>query len=372
MQQSIIKVAFLLFFGIPGFGCVYAQYQNNFPATDSIMLAIPDKLTYSTQDISNYIDKHFDTDLEKLSAIFTWLTHNISYDLGPQRNYLPADELDAYILKTLKRRKGICQAYAEVFHDVCQKLSIPSQVISGFAIDERNLTPVSHAWIAAYESSSWKLFDATFGAGYVMEGKYYKEIDSVYFNADPDFLIQSHYPFDPIWQLKLYPENMHGFLDSTGLSPIDSTYFNYADSIQAFLLLSEPEKLISEKQRVLAYGEENPILLFYLDVLDEQIDYHKKTDAITIYNQCIENYNQAVSLFNGNLTKINPNSLSDKKRQAALRTIETLQTLMRQTNKSLSDVESEDEAFLRNIVTMKQAISALLKNVGELQKKLQD
>jgi len=367
-----IKVAFLLFFGIPGFGCVYAQYQNNFPATDSIMLAIPNKLTYSTQDIANYIDKHFDEDIEKLSAIFTWLTHNIAYDLGPQQNYLPAEELESYILETLKQRKGICQAYAEVFHDICQKLSIPSQVISGFAIDERNLVPVSHAWIAAYESSSWKLFDATFGAGYVMEGKYFKEIDSVYFNIDPDFLIQSHYPFDPIWQLKLYPENMHRFLDSTGLSRFDSTYFNYADSINTFLSISDPEKLVSEKRRILAYGEENPILSTYLDMLDQQIEYYQRMDTITIYNQCIENYNRAVSLYNENLTKINPNNLSDKKRQAALSTVETLQTLMRQTNNSLGNVESEDVEFLIDIVTMKQAISALLKNVGEIERRLRE
>lgn len=372
MQQAILKNAFLLLFGISGFNCGFAQYRNNFAAKDSIMLAIPDELTYSTQDIANYIDRHYDEDIEQLSAIYTWLTHNIAYDLGEQRNYLPADELESYILETLKQRKGICQAYAEVFHDICQKLSIPSQVISGFAIAEEDKTPVSHAWIAAYESSSWKLFDATFGAGYVMEGKYFKEIDSVYFNADPEFLIHTHYPFDPMWQLKFYPENMHVFLDTENVYSIDSTYFNYTDSIVAYMALSEPEKLVSEKRRILAYSEENPILLSYLDVLDHQIDYYARMDAINIYNQCIENYNLAVSLFNEKLTKRNPDKLSDEKKQDQLEAIETLQTLMRQTNEMLSTVESEDEEFLLNIITMNQAISALLKNVAEIKKSLQD
>jgi len=245
-------------------------------------------------------------------------------------------------------------------------------VISGFAIAEEDKTPISHAWIAAYESSSWKLFDATFGAGYVMEGKYYKEIDSVYFNADPDFLIHTHYPFDPMWQLKLFPETMHEFLNRESISPDDSTYFSYIDSINAYLSLSEPEKLDSEKLRILAYAEENPILSSYLDVLDHQIDYYIRTDAINIYNQCIENYNRAVSLFNEKLTKRNTDKLSDEKKRDQLETIETLQTLMRQTNEMLSDVESEDEEFLMNIVTMKQAISSLLKNVAEVKKSLQD
>jgi len=372
MQKSFLKIAILLFFGISAFNCAFAQYRNNFQATDSIMLAIPDQLTYSTQDIANFIDTHFDEDIEQLSAIFTWLTHNITYDLGEQRDYLPADELESYILETLKQRKGICQAYAEVFHDICQKLSIPSQVVSGFAIAEEDKTPVSHAWIAAYESSSWKLFDATFGAGYVMEGKYFKEIDSVYFNADPDFLIQSHYPFDPMWQLKFYPENMPGFLDTENIFPMDSTYFYYPDSIAAYMALSEPEKLVSEKRRILDYSEENPILSSYLDVLDHQIDYYIRTDAINIYNQCIENYNLAVSLFNEKLAERNPDKISDEKKQDQLEAIEALQTLMRQTNNMLSDVESDDEEFLMNIVTMKQAISALLKNVAQIEKSLRD
>ncbi len=371
MVNSTSKALFFLFLvlSLPFFA--RAAQPDLIKKTDSVMLAIPDTLTYSTQDIADYINSRFGEIDEKLLATYTWLAKNIDYDPGEQRDFMPLDELPYYIAETLHKRVGICQAYAEVFHDICNKMDINSQVVSGLVVPEIGRPSVSHAWIAAYASSAWQLIDPTFGAGYVSEGRFVKEFDTTYFNIHPDSLIQTHYPFDPAWQLKLFPVTMHEFFGRKGTQDLDKPQFHYSDTIDEYLSLSNPGRLISERRRIMAYGAEDPILDSYLDVLDQQIDFFILEKNIDLYDQSIHNYNLAVEIYTRNLQNPDLRNLPDESKYVLRLAADSAQILLRKANVLLTAIESDDERFGINVISMKHSISSLLKDVGEKVKLIQ-
>lgn len=345
--------------------------QNGFQAIVQVMDTIPDSLTFSTRNIADYINKNFSQDTDKLAAIFTWTARNIAYDPGDERLFLAADELDAYIEETLYRRKGLCQAYAEVVHDICIKTGIPSQVISGFAFAERGQPPVSHAWIAAFNSAGWKLYDPTYGAGYVEDSIFVQDFDTLYYDTKAEFLIRTHYPFDPMWQLNPQPVTMHEFLSGTASDTLKGNYFNFNDTIASHMALDERGQLVSERRRIMAYGEENPVLMNYVAVIDQQLEFYKISENVDIYNQCLENYNLAISLYNANFINFKSDNLSESKKQDLLNKVEKIRVLLSDASRQLTEIDSHDEAFDLDIITMKQNISAFMQSVVDKEKKLQ-
>ena len=61
----------------------------------------------------------------------------------------------------------------------------------------------SHAWNAVKLDGKWRLIDATWGAGYTNAdcSRFKQRLSPSYFMVDPSWLIQTHFPDDPNWQL---------------------------------------------------------------------------------------------------------------------------------------------------------------------------
>jgi len=109
------------------------------------------------------------TTLKKISAIFNYVTSNITYDYAKAKSapvgYLPnVDEI-------LKTGKGICFDYAAVFAAMCRAQGIPAKLITGYVAPNG----VYHAWNEVYtkekgwitvsfylKSSGFNLVDPTF------------------------------------------------------------------------------------------------------------------------------------------------------------------------------------------------------------------
>jgi transglutaminase/protease-like cytokinesis protein 3 len=59
--------------------------------------------------------------------------------------------------------------------------------------------------------------DPTWGAGHVQNNKYVRKLDDSYFKADPEKLIQTHHPYDPLWQFLYYPISEQEFYNGNTL-----------------------------------------------------------------------------------------------------------------------------------------------------------
>ncbi len=110
-----------------------------------------------------------ETDLDALTAIYRYITENITYDdekaATVESGYLP--DID----ETLRTGTGICFDYAALTVSMLRSLSIPSRLSIGYSGDIR------HAWIDVYIESQgwvknavefngdeWKMMDPTFAS----------------------------------------------------------------------------------------------------------------------------------------------------------------------------------------------------------------
>lgn len=128
------------------------------------------------------------TDYDKAKALYEWECANIAYDL----------DLKIYTAEECwNQRKGVCQAYCELFVELASHCGLQAVLIQG---DARTLSypngDVRHAWVKANTEKGWILIDPTWGAGYTTVNGFifYENKNMSWFNVDPELLIFTHYP----------------------------------------------------------------------------------------------------------------------------------------------------------------------------------
>lgn len=168
------------------------------------------------------------TELEKVTAIFRWITGNISYKVNStnkrpvtssfaSRNAIKGNEvMDDGPLKSLNervaetvltRKEAVCDGYARLFTTLCDHAGIRSGIIVGYAKSGTKKPTqrfgVNHYWNAVMIDGIWHLLDATWASGYMSWGRdeFIRDYDEKYFLASPEIFIEDHYPDDARWTL---------------------------------------------------------------------------------------------------------------------------------------------------------------------------
>ncbi len=131
---------------------------------------------------------------EKAKAIYNWICDNIAYDTTKQ----------IYDAETCYRcRRGVCQAYCELFCYLAEASGITAEIIAGITKDaEGRISGEKHSWIYVYTYAyDGILIDPTWGAGKVVDGVRFvkNEDNSIWFNVPPYRMIFSHFPDIEYW-----------------------------------------------------------------------------------------------------------------------------------------------------------------------------
>jgi hypothetical protein len=165
-----------------------------------------------------------DSERGKVSAIFHWITDNISYKIknrnaiigaASKRNSIMPDGDDSPLLplnervalKVLGSGVAVCDGYARLFSTLCDYAGIRSEIIVGYARSSNNKPVarfgVNHYWNAVQIDGKWFLADATWASGYLTPrgDEFIREFDENYFLASPEQFIKDHYPDDLRWTL---------------------------------------------------------------------------------------------------------------------------------------------------------------------------
>lgn len=181
-----------------------------------------DKIIYSyhsinsAEQLAKRIDYDFKTDIEKIRALYTWLTLNLKYDYS-KSDLLTAPQLLVYsgekdlkhrlkwiennlVSKTIKSKKALCYGVAITFKKVCDLLNIKNELIKGYArtlTNEINFVAKNknHIWNAVRINQDWLFIDATFGLSENNNSK----PDYFYFNIKKEKLNLTHYPSKLKW-----------------------------------------------------------------------------------------------------------------------------------------------------------------------------
>lgn len=279
---------------------VFAQKAavNEFSAIDKKALQIPDSLTMTTGQIAYYINSNFATDKEKSRAIFIWVASNIQYDIDNMFAINFYEKSEEKIAKPLRTRKGICENYASLFTDICQKAGIKAYVIEGYTKQNGFVDYIPHAWSAALIDGNWFLFDPTWGSGYVNGGKFVKKINNDYFFASPSALIKSHMPFDYLWQFLYYPVTNQEFYEGKTQENKAKPYFNFIDTLKVYENLSHIDQIISSAYRVEKNGGKNSLVFNRLQYLKMEIENNRQIKIADLYNSAVVDYNEGIIALN--------------------------------------------------------------------------
>lgn len=271
-----------------------AQSTNPFAAVDTKMSKIPEDQTRSTSEITNYINSNFTSESDKIRAAFYWTASNISYDVEnmnePNFIYTPQEKINS----ALKTKKGVCIHYAEVFSEIANKLGIKTHIIGGYTKQNGVVTPISHAWCASKVDGKWQLFDPTWASGFVNGKKFTKKFNNTYYKTEPSKLIQSHMPFDYMWQLLTRPLTNREFFTGKLTEEKPITNYDYTTEIAKYEQLSDEQKAFDEAQRVEKNGVFNNFIAEYLAIKKNEFTVLNQNKNIEKFNLLVEEYNQAI------------------------------------------------------------------------------
>lgn len=184
--------------------CTTALHAQEFHISET-------KYDYST--VSQQIVEGQSTKMEQARAIYQWICRNIAYDTS-YRIYT-ADEC-------WEQKKGVCQAYCELFYRLGEPLGLNTTIITGKTKDSKGkISDKGHSWLLVEVEGGCILIDPTWGAGGVKDNVFQrKENDMSWFQVDPYWLIFTHYPDDEQYQFLDTPLDWHSFLHLPAIYPV--------------------------------------------------------------------------------------------------------------------------------------------------------
>ncbi len=164
---------------------------------------VPFFLSRDPQKLSKYLIRNIETDEEKICVIYDWITHHIKYDVKKWRSF---DYSHVSTKKILRKRKAVCEGYSILFSELCKDAGIKNVLVTGYSknfdtdiVDNFYLD--DHSWNAACIDGRWKLFDATWDAGYI---KFFKRTWLGYIIRIVTLGTRDQYKFKP--HFKKHPE----------------------------------------------------------------------------------------------------------------------------------------------------------------------
>lgn len=276
----------------------FGQTKPQYLSIDQQISKMSVRSSNSTENIAHYINSNFKTADDKIRAVFYWTAANISYDLpnmfADDFNGTPQER----IAKTLQSKKGVCIDYATVFNDIANKVGITSVIVEGYTKQKATVSNLAHAWCAAKIDGNWYLFDPTWGSGAVINGRFVRRINDNYFKVSPLKSINTHMPFDYLWQFLNYPVTNKDFHEGKTQVNKSQKFFDFNHEIEKLDELSDIEKVRSSSYRIKENGVKSDLILERLTNKNEELNYLEQNANIQKLNKIVGDYNIAVQLFN--------------------------------------------------------------------------
>lgn len=353
---------------------ISAQKIPDFDRADKVAKSVPDSVTSSVGRLSEYFSTKLQNKAELIRAFYFWISNNISYDVANMYQYVPVENPAALIIQTLESRTAVCQGYSALFGELCRNAGITCYIVLGYTRQNGVVRNMNHTWILAKIDSSWTFYDPTWGAGFLQEQKFVKRFTNEYFMVKPEKMIESHIPFDPIWQCLYYPFTPAQFQNHTTPDKRESSYFNYNDSIDVYNSLTKSEQFAAALRRIELNGSINDCISEYVRYLKQNIEIERINRDITVKNEMVYQYNTAVFNYNAGATLINEYVSYLNKQFRPLhsdhdirRMLDTCETMVRRSKLLISQLGFEDESMKSGLKSLKQTVDTLLKRIEEQQ-----
>ncbi|MBX2826780.1 MAG: hypothetical protein KTR22_01370 [Flavobacteriaceae bacterium] len=195
-------IAWLLLF------CISFLQAQDYERIDATIELYPNRFN-SAEELSAFITRDFQTDEEKVRAMYTWIIHNVAYEPDEykkfnfnfknyrERNQKEEKTRKKVIARTLQEGIAVCEGYAMLFERLCELQGISNYLVRGdiktHFDDIGRPFRKTHMWNVVFIDNQPFLFDATWGAG-KYRGKFIKEPSYFYYKTPPELFGNTHYP----------------------------------------------------------------------------------------------------------------------------------------------------------------------------------
>ncbi len=354
-------MSILFFVNINLFAQTTIKKTNSTPQKSTI--AIPNERNINT--IVDFVKKNFKTDEEKAGAVYYWITNSFNYDVKNMYNVLYYQNNQQIIDDFINSGKGVCAHYTTTFSKVCNLLGIKSYTVEGYTKQNGKLDALAHSWNVSFINGKWEIIDPTWGAGYVQDGKFVKKFNSFYFLTDPKEFIQSHCPFDPIWQLLPQPVSYSNFDNNINKTDKDASKISFNDSIIVYekrdtvthynIYLQKLKRIDSPNFQITRRTEQVKSML---NQIKKQNSINSFNKAIQFFNESVKNENEFVEYFNRQFTP----PKSDNLIQFMLFNIEVP---LDSCKKIISGIEYSDPMIKYNIAELQKDIVKIEESLAD-------
>ncbi|MBW7892773.1 MAG: transglutaminase domain-containing protein, partial [Chitinophagaceae bacterium] len=106
----------------------FAQMGQQFGSYHRLSVTIPESLSYSADSIARYLREHYKTPKLRLQALYSWITTHIRYNNDSSYYYNRSLDYEEKIAATLRRKKGVCENYADLLADLASRIGLRSHV----------------------------------------------------------------------------------------------------------------------------------------------------------------------------------------------------------------------------------------------------
>ncbi|GAA4460992.1 hypothetical protein GCM10023093_04820 [Nemorincola caseinilytica] len=336
---------------------------SEYATIDKKALEIPAGEATTTQGVARYINSGFGTQKEKIRAIFIWTASSFEYDVDNMYALNFHEKEQDKIDKIMRLRKGICENYAAVFHDLCQKCGLTSWLIGGYTRHNGQTSDLPHQWCAAQVDGQYYIFDPTWGSGYISNNKFTRRIDNTYFMSLPADIIRTHMPFDPMWQFLNYPVTTQEFAEGRTEVNRSKPFFSYPDSIAAHEKLPRLQQYEAEARRMEQNGIKTPMAFNYFSNLKHNIDVERQNRLVNVYNAAVTDLNSGVRDLN--------NFINYRNRQfTPARTDAEIQGMLDTVDRKMLRVQVKLNSIRGQDVKIDELAGPLEKNMDEVNRTL--
>jgi Uncharacterized protein involved in cytokinesis, contains TGc (transglutaminase/protease-like) domain len=335
---------------------IKSQGFNDYADVERTIRAIPDSLSYSTTNIAAYINSHFTTEKKRVRAIYSWVTANIKYDKDSANAINLGIDPDAKITVALRRRRGVCENYAAIFNDICLKSGLTSFVVNGYTKQMGTVDRVGHSWCAIRVDGNWSLFDPTWDEG--------SGLDPKYFMTTPSEFIETHMPYDPIWQMLDYPVSHRQFSMGNIYTP-GKQYFNYADSIEAYIQMDSLNRFKSSALRIQNDELYNSMVRNNNNYIKMNIEMINQDRDANQYNSAVADVNEATASFNNFVDYRNKQFIPQKTDEELREFLETIDKKLESSLEKLDQVDKSEATFTLGTEPVRTRIARLMERLKE-------
>lgn len=334
-----------------------AQVNTGYVLKEPAGIYNPSSETLTTEMIARQISLQNHSEKDKLFAIHAWVTTNIRYDTDSMYTINSEKYPEARITAALRRGKGVCENFAAIFCDISSKCGIPCQVISGYTKQLGSIDKSGHSWCSVYLQNDWFFCDPTWDEG---SGMNYR-----WFLVEPSTFIESHMPFDPLWQLLPYRISHKDFIDGRTGAIRDKPVISFRDSVQAYLQSNRLQQLESSIERLENAGIANELIKNRASYLRMQAGIiHEEKDMI-LYNNAVADFNKANDLMNEFILLRNNRFIPGREEKSIFEIFNQASIYVSNANQKLDSLLVSPSNYQYDPEVLKHRLSALSQKISD-------